>query len=190
MARLVSSAERVWVEVLSGEGLSDAEIAALRGRERATVRRERKRCGAGAFCALGAQADADARANRPMASKLAADAALGRNSAVAPTLKNFIGATTTITHNSSIRERNTTPHTRRTLALRPIPENDLWFARIFGLREDAESIFSGVKADLRDRRCRTKGKNSVHFNLLAYQIKTLITALVAHNKRTGDDLSK
>ena len=78
MARRVCSEERVWIEVLSGEGLSDAQIAKRLGRDRATVWREKKRCGAGAYCAVGAQADADAGAKRPRAPKLGADAALCR----------------------------------------------------------------------------------------------------------------
>ena len=47
MARRVCSEERVWIEVLSSEGLSDAEIAARLGRDRATVWREKKRCAPG-----------------------------------------------------------------------------------------------------------------------------------------------
>ena len=78
MARRVCSEERVWIEVLSGEGLSDAQIAKRLGRDRATVWREEKRCGAGAYCAVGAQADADAGAKRPRAPKLGADAELRR----------------------------------------------------------------------------------------------------------------
>ncbi|WP_419929636.1 hypothetical protein [Candidatus Poriferisocius sp.] len=110
--------------------------------------------------------------------------------ALFPNLMKFKGAKTTITHNSSRAERKANPHARRTLALRPIPESDPWFTEMYGLREDAESTFSGVKADLLDRRCRTIGKRSVHFNQLAYQFKTIITALVAHHKRTNADISK
>ena len=47
MARRVCLEERVWIEVLSSEGLSDAEIAARLGRDRATVWREKRRCGGG-----------------------------------------------------------------------------------------------------------------------------------------------
>ena len=78
MARRVCSEERVWIEVLSAEGLSDSEIAARLGRDRATVWRERRRCGGGDYCARRAQDGADARAARPRPSKLAADAVLGR----------------------------------------------------------------------------------------------------------------
>ena len=78
MARRVCSEERVWIEVLSGEGLSDAEVAERLGRDRATVWRDKKRCGDGAYCAVGAQADADAGAKRPRAPNLAADAELRR----------------------------------------------------------------------------------------------------------------
>ena len=68
MARRVCSEERVWIEVLSAEGLGDAEVAERLGRDRATVWREKKRCGAGA----------DAGAKRPRAPKLGADAELCR----------------------------------------------------------------------------------------------------------------
>lgn len=76
MARRVCSEERVWIEVLSAEGLSDAEIAARLGRDRATVWRERKRCAPGGYCARRAQADADKRARRPRPWRLAAEAEL------------------------------------------------------------------------------------------------------------------
>ena len=76
MARRVCSEERVWIEVLSAEGLSDAEIAARLGRDRATVWREKRRCGVGGYCARRAQADADGRARRPRLWRLAADAEL------------------------------------------------------------------------------------------------------------------
>lgn len=76
MARRVCSEERVWVEVLSQQGFSDAEIAARLGEDRATVWREKKRCAAGGYCARRAQADADGKARRPRAWRLAADAEL------------------------------------------------------------------------------------------------------------------
>ncbi len=79
MARRVCQEGRVWIEVLSGEGLGGAEIAARLGRGRATVWRERRRCGVGGgYCAHRAQSDADARARRPRASRLAAGGALRR----------------------------------------------------------------------------------------------------------------
>ena len=78
MARRVCSEERVWIEVLSAGGLSDAEIAARLGRDRATVWREKKRCAPGGYCARRAQADADGRARRPRLWRLAADAELRR----------------------------------------------------------------------------------------------------------------
>jgi IS30 family transposase len=60
------------------QGLSDAEIAARLGRDRATVWREKKRCAPGGYFARWAQADAGVRAKRPRALKLAADAGLCR----------------------------------------------------------------------------------------------------------------
>ncbi|WP_420431196.1 hypothetical protein [Candidatus Poriferisocius sp.] len=78
MARRVCSEERAWIEVLSVGGFSDAEIAKRLGRDRSTVWRGKKCCGAGAYCAVGAHAGADAGAKRPRALKLAADAGLRR----------------------------------------------------------------------------------------------------------------
>ena len=78
MARRLGAGERARIEVLSREGLGDAEIAERLGRSRATVWRERRRCAPGSYRAGRAQAGADARAQRPRASKLAADAVLGR----------------------------------------------------------------------------------------------------------------
>lgn len=126
----------------------------------------------------------------PQSEENAGNGTAAKVSAAFPNLANFEGATTTITHNSSRSEREGRRHTRRTLALRPIPESDPWFRRKFGLREDAESIFSGVKADLHDRRCRTATKSSVHLNHLVYQLKSIVTALIAHHKRTGADITK
>ncbi|WP_420639783.1 IS30 family transposase [Candidatus Poriferisocius sp.] len=76
MARRLCVAERVRIEVLSGQGLGDGEIAGRLGRDRSTVWRERRRCGSGTYRALRAEADARARAARPRVSKLAGDGAL------------------------------------------------------------------------------------------------------------------
>ena len=78
MARRLDAGERARIEVLSEEGLGDGEIAARLGRSRATIWREKKRCGPGAYCARGAQADACAAARSPRTSKLASDAGLAR----------------------------------------------------------------------------------------------------------------
>ena len=78
MARCSGAGERARIEVLAARGFSDARIAALLGRGRATIWGERKRCAPGACCAVGAQARADAAAGRPRRSKLAADAGLCR----------------------------------------------------------------------------------------------------------------
>ena len=78
MARRLGAGERARIEVLSQEGLGDGEIAVRLGRSRATIWRERRRCGPGAYCAQRAQALADAAAGRPRCSKLAADAGLAR----------------------------------------------------------------------------------------------------------------
>ena len=107
-----------------------------------------------------------------------------------PPLVGFERATTTITHNSSKTERRTKPHTRRTLALRPIPEWDPWFRKVFGKREDLESINSWAKAKLLNGRCRNTGKNSVKLTLLSFQLESIVTTLIAYQKRTEADLSE
>ena len=78
MARRLDAGERARIEVLSKEGFGDGEIAVRLGRSRAAIWREKKRCGPGAYCAVGAQARADAAAGRPRRSKLASDAGLAR----------------------------------------------------------------------------------------------------------------
>lgn len=102
-------------------------------------------------------------------------------------------ATVWIIHNSSADERKAGPnsrHHRRTRALSAIPESDPWFQLVYGRREDIESINSDFKARLRYGRCRCKGKHSVRFMLLAFQLKTIVYALIAYQQRTGADISK
>jgi len=65
MARRLDAGERARIEVLSGEGLGDAEIAVRLGRDRAAIWREEKRCGPSAHRARRAQGCADAAAGRP-----------------------------------------------------------------------------------------------------------------------------
>ena len=78
MARRSGAGGRARIEVLAARGFSDAEIAELLGRSRATIWREKKRCGPGAYCAHRAQASAEAAAGRPRPSKLASDRRLCR----------------------------------------------------------------------------------------------------------------
>ena len=84
----------------------------------------------------------------------------------------MVGATTRIRNNSTPQERQAKRHTRRTRGLRPIPETDPSFKPLYGPRQDIESHFSTYKRQL-------------NYNL--FQINT---ALVAHHKRTGKDISR
>lgn len=96
----------------------------------------------------------------------------------------LVGATTSIRHNSTAHERTTKPHRRRTRALRIISEADADFDSLYGLREDSESNNSQYKQTLHHGRARTVGAASLRVDLLAYQCFTIITALVAHHRRT------
>lgn len=78
MARCSGAGGRAWIEVLFQEGLGDGEMAVGLGGSRAAVWRERRRCGPGACCAVGAQARADAAAGRPEGARLASGAGLAR----------------------------------------------------------------------------------------------------------------
>ena len=100
----------------------------------------------------------------------------------------FVGATTLIRHNSTIDERHSKPHRRRTRALRSIPESDPNFQPLHGVRQDTESTNSQFKSLLPHGRARTAGRHRVQLNLLAFQIVTLNTALVANHQRTGQDI--
>lgn len=75
MARRLCFEERVRIEEMAGAGCSASEAARRLGRCPSTVQRELRGCGPGAYRAA-AQAAADARARRPRAPKLVADAAL------------------------------------------------------------------------------------------------------------------
>ncbi len=78
----------------------------------------------------------------------------------------------------------------RTLALSYIPESDPWFREIYGQREDIESANSVFKSELRNGRCRAVGKHRNRFMLLMFQLRSIITALIAHHKRTGSDIQR
>ena len=82
MARRLSAEERAALEALAIEGLSAERIGRALGRCASTVRRELARGGGRSrYCAVGAQAAADARAARPRTSKLAADPELAAEAA-------------------------------------------------------------------------------------------------------------
>ena len=103
--------------------------------------------------------------------------------------KSLVGATTLIRHNSTPQERHSKPHQSRNRALSTIPESDQSFKPLHGVRQDTESTNSQAKSLLPHGRVRTVGQDRVLLNLLAFQIVTLDTALVAHHNRTGKDIS-
>lgn len=97
-------------------------------------------------------------------------------------------ATTPIRHNSYNHE--ITDKTPRTRALRVIPETDDSFARLFGLREDSESMHHHLKMTLPNERARSVGRHRQLFDLHGYQAHLAITTLLAWHHRTGADLSR
>ena len=99
------------------------------------------------------------------------------------------GATTTF-RLDSIHEERYGRARRRTLALRGIPESDPYYKEAFGVREDAESTFSSMKVPMLHRRARSITARRVNLDLLAFQTKETITALIAHHERTGADVSQ
>ena len=101
--------------------------------------------------------------------------------------KHLVGAEVRILNNSTPAERESVPHTRRTRALSPIPESDPYFDEIYGVREDSESINSDIKSRLPNTRCRTPGAENLTFELLSYQLMTLVKALYSYCRRTGSD---
>jgi hypothetical protein len=74
--------------------------------------------------------------------------------------------------------------------LRVIPETDDSINRLFGLREDSESMHHHLKSHLINRRARTVGLQRQQLNMHAYQATTAIKALIAHSIRTGAPLDE
>ncbi len=97
------------------------------------------------------------------------------------------GATTRIRHTRTKQERDAGKS--RSRALRVYPESDRRFSESYGLREDSESCNADYKSRLWNGRCRTLRHNTVDFSNVAYQLHTLITAVAAHHRRTGSDLT-
>jgi hypothetical protein len=102
--------------------------------------------------------------------------------------KRLRGAIGRIRHNST-EDEIATGH-RRTRALRPIPPGTDEFHRLFGLREDSESMHHHLKSHLINRRARTVGLQRQQLNMHAYQGITAIKALIAHSIRTGASLDE
>ena len=101
---------------------------------------------------------------------------------------NLVGATTLVRHSSTKAERDAKPHRRRTRALRVISEFDSDFDRLYGRREGSESSNSHLKSTLLHKRARTVNKLGMRMFLQSYQLRLLVTALVAHHRRTGASL--
>ena len=102
--------------------------------------------------------------------------------------RNLRNATTPIRHNSY--EHEIADKTPRTRALRAIPETDDSFNRLFGLREDCESMHHHLKMTLLNGRARSVGRHRQLFDFHGYQAHVAITALLAWHHRTGADLSR
>ncbi|MFM8238160.1 MAG: hypothetical protein ACKOBG_10485 [Actinomycetota bacterium] len=97
------------------------------------------------------------------------------------------GATTRVRHTATDDELAS--GRLRTRALRPIPESEPTFARLYGGREDVESFNRHLKELLPDQRLRCVGILRNTINLTGHQIGLAITALLAHHRRTASDLS-
>ena len=98
------------------------------------------------------------------------------------------GAAVMIRHSSTESERE--HRTRRTRALRPIPESDPDFDRLYGLREDTESMHHHLKERLWNGRARCVGLKRQRINLHGYQLRTSMAALIAWHLRTDADLTR
>lgn len=92
------------------------------------------------------------------------------------------GATLTIRHNP----HNEPSHSR---ALRIIPPSDDDYDRLYGLREDVESLNNHYKSRLPNRRAHTYGRWRQQLNLIGYQNWWIITTLANWRRRTGGDLT-
>ena len=90
------------------------------------------------------------------------------------------GASTVIRLNSLDSEAGS--HKRRTQALRAIPEGDAGFVRLYGIRENVESIF----ADIRRSAGRLRGSRDVDFQIVVCQMLSITRALAAcHTQGKG-----
>ena len=87
------------------------------------------------------------------------------------------GASTVIRLNSLDNEAGSS--TRRTRALRAIPEGDADFDRLYGIREDVESAF----ADLKNGATRLRGSRNHDFQIVVYQMLNIVKALAARRNR-------
>ena len=93
------------------------------------------------------------------------------------------GGTTLIRCFSSAEEIKS--GTRRPSFLRSIPLNDPDFDRLYGLREDTESMHNDLKSRRLDRRARSVGLARREFDIRGYQLHQMAVALLAWSLRTG-----
>jgi hypothetical protein len=98
------------------------------------------------------------------------------------------GLTAWIRHSSTDDER--VNNKRRTRALRTIPPTDPDWRRLFGGREDTESMHNNMKEKWFGRRVRAVGLERRELQLRGYQLHQGITALLAWHYRTGGDVSR
>lgn len=80
--------------------------------------------------------------------------------------------------NSTGNEAAGHPDTRRTSRLRPIPEGDPDFERLFAIREQAEAVFADLKNP-----GRIHGPHA-RLKLVAYQILSILKAVACRNHST------
>lgn len=102
--------------------------------------------------------------------------------------RRYRGATTMIRLNSTSDEIER--EDRRTIGLRAFPEGSEVYKRIFGIREDTESMHHHLKSILQNRRARCVGVARQSLMLAAYQSLTNLKALIAWHYRTGGDVSE
>lgn len=74
--------------------------------------------------------------------------------------------------------------------LRSIPLNDPDFTRLYGLREDTESMHNDYKSRLTNRRAGSVGLARREMDLRGYQMHQMVVALMAWKIRTGGDTSE
>lgn len=98
------------------------------------------------------------------------------------------GATTMIRPFSS--QKDLKANKPRPRYLRSIPPNDPDFDRLYGLREDTESMHNDYKHRLVNRRARTVGLDRREMDIRGYQLHVMIVALAAWSIRTGGDVSE
>lgn len=100
--------------------------------------------------------------------------------------EHLVGAFTNLRHNSTPEELAASA-AGRSSALRVICEHDPDFDPLMGLRQDTESSNSTLKRIM--GRARGHGSRRFRLHMLSYQLLLLITSLVAHQEKTGENIS-